>query len=531
MSLQAPAPSTLATLRHALTELQAGRFWQTLPVFESGQTGDSTQARILHAFCLAGTGQPDAAATMLCQIAQHHPTEQHPLQDLVDLMAAQDRRPEAQRVGQAALQYAPQDIRLYEIQASLLVQLGQMTDAITLLQHALTLRPGNVQAHNLLAMALVEQGAMDDALATLHAALAIQPDHAGTLSNIGTILTGMGRLEEALEHFRRAISQRPDEARIRLNHSISLLKAGRYHQGWTEHEWRLHLPGHTHLPPERLLPSLGPDTSLHGSRVLVTQEEGLGDTLMYLRYVPLLAERGAEVHVQVPATLAALCRRIPGVQAVHDLAATPAYDWHCPFISLPRVFAATSTPWGKACPYLQADPEKVKALAHLLPDNGRMNVGLVWGGAQRPTLVAPNIIDRRRSMSLPMLAPLTTIRGINLISLQKGPYAEQMMDPPQDMVLYDPTDDLHSMDDTAALIMSLDVVVSVDTSVAHLAGALGKPVLLMDRYDNCWRWLHGRTDTPWYPTLSIARQTTPRQWDTVVDQVVRSLTSMAANRS
>ena len=134
-------------------------------------------------------------------------------------------------------------------------------------------------------------------------------------------------------------------------------------------------------------------------------------------------------------------------------------------------------------------------------------------------------------MPLHTLAPLGQIPGINLISLQKGPYAEQMMDPPEGMALYDPTDSLHTMEDTAALIMALDVVVSVDTAVVHLAGALGKPVLLMDRYDNCWRWLHGREDSPWYPGLRIIRQTTPRHWQDVVARVAQVLASMAGTET
>ncbi|WP_331000161.1 tetratricopeptide repeat protein [Acetobacter garciniae] len=525
-----PSPDP-STLQHALAQIKAGHFTQVLPVLEPYAAGRNDQAKILYAFCLAGTGRHAQAATLLCEVATRNPTSLHPVQDLSEVMAALDRRVEATATCRAALERTPHDARIHETLGSLLVQQGQLDDAVEILGQASALRPNSTLARNLLAMALTERGNMDDALAHLHETARDHPRHAGTLSNIGTILTGMGQLEDALDHFRRAITLRPEDAQIRLNHSVALLKAGLYAHGWQEHEWRFNLPGHTTLPPARLMPTLGANTDIRGRRVLITQEEGLGDTLMYLRYIKPLSDRGAITHLWVPQTLADLCRRVVGVHTVQVGGAVPDYDWHCPFISLPRVFAATPDAWGTPPPYLRADSLKIRELARFLPDNGRLNVGLVWGGDPRPTMIAPNVVDRRRSLNLRELAPLSHVAGINLISLQKGHYAQQMMDPPEDMVLYDPTDELHTMDDTAALIMSLDVVVSVDTSVVHLAGALGKPVLMMDRYDNCWRWLQGRTDTPWYPTLHIIRQSTPRRWTDVIERVAHTLGVMAEKRS
>ncbi|MFT9014158.1 MAG: tetratricopeptide repeat protein [Acetobacter sp.] len=529
VSLPPPAPD-LVTLQRALAEIRSGHFARVMPVLAPYADGPDIQAKILYAFCLAGTGLHSQAAIILCDVAGRNPTSLHPTQDLSDVMAALDRRADAAATCRAALELTPHDARLHEVLGSLLVQQGLLDEAVETLGKAVALRPNGALARNLLAMALTERGNMDDALTQLHDTSREHPRHAGTLSNMGTILTGMGRLEDALEHFRRAIALRPEDAQIRLNHSVALLKAGLYTHGWQEHEWRFNLPGHTTLPLARLMPTLGPDTDIRGRRILITQEEGLGDTLMYLRYIKPLSDRGAITHLWVPQSLADLCRRVVGVHTVQVGGHAPDYDWHCPFISLPRVFAATSDAWGSRPPYLRADSVKVRELAHFLPQNGRLNVGLVWGGDPRPTMVAPNVVDRRRSLNLRELAPLSHVAGINLISLQKGDYARQMMDPPEDMILYDPTDELRTMDDTAALIMSLDVVVSVDTSVVHLAGGLGKPVLMMDRYDNCWRWLQGRADTPWYPTLHIIRQTTPRRWDDVIERVAHTLGVMAEKR-
>lgn len=524
-----PLPDQL-TLRRARAEIIMGHFNEMRAVLEPFSTSENDLAKTLYAYCLAGIGQPEEAAEILCDIASRHAGTEHPLQALSDLMAELNKRPLAEATCCAALKRTPQDARIYEILGNLLVQYGQFDEAISLLHQAITLRPNSMHSHNLLAMALLEKGCFDESLEHLQSVLETQPDHAGTLSNIGCILAGKGRLDEALDYYRRAISLRPTEPQIRLNHSITLLKAGRYAQGWAEHEWRLRLPGHTSLPPSTLMPSLGPNTDIRGKRILITQEEGLGDTLMYLRYIKPLSDRGAIPHLWVPETLGELSKRVIGAQIVQVGGTTPPFDWHCPFISLPRVFSATPDAMGAPVPYLRADTLKVRELAQLLPENDNLNVGLVWGGAPRPNTISAHIVDRRRSLNLHTLSPLGNVEGVNLISLQKGPYAEQMNDPPPNMVLYDPTHHFHNMDDTAAFIMSLDVVVTVDTSVVHLAGGLGKPVLLMDRYDNCWRWLNGRTDSPWYPTLQIIRQTTPRKWDDVVERVAEVLTILAQHK-
>lgn len=524
------ARSDLITLRQALQAIQAGHFNQPRAQLAPLVARQNEQALILHAFCLCGEGDVQEAARILATIGLRNPDSLHPLQDLSELMAALDRRMATIAVCRAARQLAPSDMRINNVLGDMLVQTGQFEAAIATLAQVTAQQPDNMLSHNLLSMAHTERGELDTALQCLTDCLQYEPDHAATLTNIASVLAAQGQMEQSFAYYRQALVLRPEDARIRVNHSVSLLKAGLYDQGWAEHEWRFRLPGHTSLPMERLLPTLGPKTSLNGQRILITHEEGLGDTLMFLRYVKPLAERGAITHLLVPEALADLCRHVPGVHTVQVEGATPAYDWHCPFISLPRVFAQTPTPWGAPVPYLHASSHKVAALAPLVPQNSKLNVGLVWGGAPRPTSHFAHMIDRRRSMSLHALAPLAKVEGINLISLQKGPYAEQMADPPEGMALYDPTDSLHTMDDTAALIMALDVVVSVDTSVAHLAGALGKPVLLMDRYDNCWRWLHGRDDSPWYPTLHIIRQTTPRQWGDVVARVAQHLAGMANQR-
>lgn len=531
---QAPIRPDQTFLRRAWAEAKLGHYSATLQALTPYQPNNNDQTDLLRATCLAATGRIKEAASLFCALASKAPTEQHPLHMLADLLIPQERRHDLLPVCRAALKLTPQDARLYDLLGDILLQLGQYDAGIENLRHSVTLRPDNSTSLNLLAMALYERGKSDEALALLNNTLTTTPDHAGTLSNIGCILSGLGRLQEALTFYNKAIHLYPDHAQIRLNHSIALLKAGRYAQGWREHEWRLQLPGHTSLPPTTLMPTLshstGPQSNLHGKRILITQEEGLGDTLMYLRYIEPLAQRGAITHLWVPQTLGALCRRVRGAAFVQVGGSVPEFDWHCPFISLPRVFSATSYGMGAAVPYLKASARKVKAFAKLVPQNGKLNVGLVWGGAPRPNTVGPHMTDRKRSMPLATLAPLAKLAGLNLISLQKGPYAHDSAPPPAGMTLLDPTPHLHTLDDTAALLMSIDVLVSVDTSCVHLAGGLGRPVILLDRFDNCWRWLHGTPNSPWYPTLRIIRQTEPRQWDPVIAQLCQALTAMAHHK-
>ena len=196
------------------------------------------------------------------------------------------------------------------------------------------------------------------------------------------------------------------------------------------------------------------------------------------------------------------------------------------------MFSGTPQPWGLAPPYLDTDPDRVAALAAAFPIEPYrpLRVGLAWGGAPRPENLAANMVDRKRSIGLAALAPLAQLRGVRLVSLQVGPYADELRAPPPGLAIADPMRDIADMDDTAALMRHLDVVVSVDTSVVHLAGGLGLPTILLDRYDNCWRWLHDRTDSPWYPSLTIVRQTSQGDWAGVVDRLLPMLQTMADAR-
>jgi hypothetical protein len=219
---------------------------------------------------------------------------------------------------------------------------------------------------------------------------------------------------------------------------------------------------------------------------------------------------------------------VPGVAAVLQPDDTPPeHDYCCPFFSLPRVFETTPDSIPAAIPYLHADPALVAAWADRLKP-GRLRVGLVWAGQARPALRGFVTLDGRRSTTLATLAPLAAVPGVVFVSLQTGPAAAQARTPPPGMVLLDPMAEVKDFADTAAIIANLDLVISVDTAVVHLAGGMGKPVFLLDRYDHCWRWLSGRADSPWYPALRVFRQARIGEWAPVLQRVATALAAFAS---
>lgn len=518
------------TLRAALDALHAGRHEEACALSRSFASEDDIEARLLHGLALGGLGRVDASARLLCQIAREKPQALHPCRDLADLLASQQRAADADAAYAAALRLTPDDPRLLLAYGEYLAGWWRPAESEAVLRRGLRARPNDLATMNQLGIVLAALGRMDEALAIFRDVVAINPANHAAWANLGCALANEGAFEDSLTYYHRAIRLKPDDAQIRLNHSICLLKAGRMTQGWTEHEWRLALPGHTDLPRRLLLPTLSPGSDLSGSTVLVTQEEGFGDTLMHLRYVPLLADRGARVLLWVPEALKRVAQRVePRATVLSGDVPNLGFTWHCPFISLPRAFAGTADAGGRPAPYLRTDPARVAAMAAFLPERKGARVGLVWGGAPRPNDPVAHGIDRRRSIGLAALAPLAGIDGVTFISVQKGPYADQLADAPPGLRLFDPMVQAQDMDDTASLLMSLDLVVTVDTSIVHLAGGLGRPTILLDRYDNCWRWLHGRTDSSWYPSVRIIRQSRPGDWSDVVERLVGMLRTIPSS--
>ncbi len=407
--------------------------------------------------------------------------------------------------------------------------LGKMEEAIGHLSHVLSVRPDHVDARWELArmlqahgLALVDQGRMDAAIAAFGRAAATDPANAAAHANLGTALATEGRFEDSLAATTDALRLSPADVTIHVNRAVNLLKAGRLPEGWAENEWRHKKPGREKLPPALLLPRLEHLGSLKGRTVVIYHEEGFGDTIQFLRYAPMLAEAGAKVVAWMPPELLPLVRGQAGIaECLTGNVTLPQFDYHCPIISLPYVFGTTLDTVPAAIPYIQADPARALEWSARLPAGRR--VGLVWAGEPRGYDPPAQALDSRRSIPLSALAPITGIPGLSFVSLQMGSARGQVAAP-----VHDPMGAVKDFADTAAIVANLELVVSVDTSVAHLAGAMGKPVLLLDRYDNCWRWLTGRADSPWYPGLRIFRQPAVGDWSTPVQAAAEALRDWAA---
>jgi tetratricopeptide (TPR) repeat protein len=522
------APDRTLLLCAAFAALESGRFAAVLAPCRALLAADpaDAEARLLLGLARGAQGGTEDAADLLHEVARARPDQAHPCHDLAALLRRLGQAERAVAQYRAALRRAPADAALRRGLAQLHLDIGDPAAALA----ALGDPSGSAAAQFLAGLAAAETGDIPAATAAFRGTVALDPGPAAGWSNLGMMLKVAGRHAEAVAAHDQAVARAPEDAQLHVNRAVALLHAGRWREAWAEYEWRLRLPGHTALPLDRLLPDLAVAGDLTGRTVLLTHEEGYGDTLQFARYAPLLARRGARVVLAVPAALARLLA--PLAPLADPAAPLPAYDFHCPFFSLPRVFATTPETVPAAVPYLAADPVLAAGWRDRLRAAGPgLRVGLVWAGQARPWLPGFATLDRRRSAGLAAFAPLAGVAGVTFVSLQAGPSATEAAAPPPGLTVLDPMGDVADFADTAAIIAGLDLVVSVDTAVVHLAGALGTPVLLLDRYDNCWRWLSGRDDSPWYPGLRIFRQDRLGDWDGPLIRAAAALRERAQRKA
>jgi Flp pilus assembly protein TadD len=522
------ASHRIAALTKAISDLTADRFASVTthcgPLL--ARNPDDTEALLLFGLAAGARGHTEHAARLLHRAARGRGAADHPFHDLVVILRRTGQPGLVEPQFRALHRLAPDDVSLAHAFAEFLYDTGQSEAAVPVLEEVLRLRPEGMPTRNLLAMALASLGRTEAAIAQLRDVTRRDPTQAGCWANLGLLLKDDGRFEEALAAYGKAVALAPADAQIRVNRVVALLRAGRWTEAWPDYEWRLTLAGHAVRRP-RLLPALAGLPELTGRTILAVHEDGFGDTLHFARYLPLLAARGARVIASVPATLARIMRTVPGVAAIHDPDDTvPDHDFYCPFFSLPRAFETVPDSIPAPIPYLRADPALTELWNARLPA-GAVRVGLVWAGQARPMLPGFATLDGRRSMALAALAPLAAVPGVVFVSLQHGKEAAQAGTPSPGMMLFDPMPAVTDFADTAAIIANLDLVVSVDTSVVHLACGMGKPVFLLDRYDHCWRWLSGRVDSPWYPALRIFRQPCMGDWETVSRAATAALAAFA----
>lgn len=417
------------------------------------------------------------------------------------------RMAEAATLYRKILVFDPQQVVVWN-------HLGVATLSEAVIRRALKLVPLLVEGHCNLAAARRAGGDAAGAVASLFAAAVLNPSLAAPLNNLGALERGRGENDRAVSLFRRASLLAPDHPDIHCNLAAALLQAGDYRQGWREHEWRLHPGALRDLSRDFAMP-LWQGESLAGKTLLFHGEQGYGDNLQFVRFAAPLAALGAKVIVETPPPLARLLAGAPGVSAVVAQGdALPPADFHLPMMSAPERLGTTLETIPAGIPYLaapEAETARWRERAALWPG---LKVGLVWAGNPAIKLPWAMVGNKLRSIEPRVLAPLLALPGITCVSLQKDHAAPAMLDFMGEM---------RDFADSAALIEQLDLVITVDTAVAHLAGSLGKKVWILSRFDGCWRWLGHRADSPWYPSARLFHQKSPGDWGPVIAEIVDEL--------
>jgi tetratricopeptide (TPR) repeat protein len=396
-------------------------------------------------------------------------------------------------------------------------------DALTCYEQALALDPDNPSALTDRGVALALLDRFEEAITSHEQALRIGPHIISAHVNRGNAMLKLSRLQEALEAYTEALAREPVNPDANFNAALTRLCLGDYGEGWKqyEHRWRTkHFAGCRPDYPQPMW--RGEDIA--GKRIVLNSEQGLGDVIQFVRYAPLVAARGAEVILAVPRALAMLVATVPGIsRVVANGDSLPDFDLFCPMMSLPLVFGTELETVPANVPYLQPFEDRLAAWQPRLPDNGRVRVGVCWAG--NPDFGN----DRNRSISLESFAALFGVPGIDFVSLQKdvSPAQVALLDQHGVLRLGEQFGDFA---DTAAVVAMLDVVIAVDTSVVHLAGAMGKVTALLIPFSPDWRWLLNRSDSPWYPTLRIFRQPAIGDWESPLARLRSELEDITRRR-
>jgi tetratricopeptide (TPR) repeat protein len=511
-----PVPPDSARLQQALALHQQGRLAQAKAAYEEILRTRPAHADALHLLGVVAiqSQEYETAVGLIQQAIGHSPGNAAFHSNLGTALKALNRLEEAVAGFNRAIQLKPDYAEAYSNRGNALQSLGRLDDAVASYDRAIALRPGDAEFHSNRGNALLGLNRADEALASHDRAIQLRPEHAEAHSNRGYALQALNRLDAAVASYDRAIQLQPGHAEAHWNKALTLLIAGDYENAWPLYEWRWKREGATGLRrtfPQPLWLGTG---SLRDKTILLHSEQGLGDTLQFCRYATLVAGLGARVILEVPAPLAGLLRDLEGVaELIARGDPLPRFDFHCPLLSLPLAFRTTLANVPSPRGYLRADPARLSQWTATLGHRNGPRAGLVWSGSARTGY------DQRRSLGLAQLLRHLP-QDWSYVCLQKDLTAadrEILQQHPN--VRHWPND----FSDAAALVQLMDVVITVDTSLAHLSGALGQRTWVLLPFSPDWRWLLERPDSPWYPSARLFRQETPGDWESPLAKLAGAL--------
>ena len=421
----------------------------------------------------------------------------------------------------AAIALDPDYAEAYNARGGVLHTLKRFDEALASFDRAIAVKRDYASAFNNRGITLKALGRPEDALTSYDTAIALNPSQAETHNNRGNLLTELNRLDDALASYDKAILLKPDFADAFKNRGQLKLMTGRFDEGWRDYEWRFDAQGFPDKKPAFEAPAWNGE-DLSGRHIVVFGEQGMGDTIQFARYLSLLARKNADVTFVTDSKLVRVLHSLPEkIRIVEKISRSTRFDFQCALMSLPLRFRTDLSSIPNAVPYLESDGELVAHWRQRIGSHG-LKIGIAWQGSPF------NKLDAGRSISLRQFVPLARIPGVRLISLQKHFGTDQLAQLPGDITIETLTsldDGADAFIDTAAIMANLDLVVTCDTSIAHLAGALGRPVWVALKYVPDWRWMLDREDSPWYPTMRLFRQKAEGDWTPVftgIEQRIRA---------
>jgi len=551
---------------------EQGQLTQAVASFQQGLRAQPHNAEIHNnlGLALARQGKMVDAVGRYRQALRLNPDYAAAHYNLGLALNAQGQHDAAIAAFQQALHFQPAYPEAWNDLGNALAEQEKLEEAVSSYRQALRLRPDYAEAHYNLGVVFVKQGRDEEAMAHYHQALRSRPNYADAHFNLANALHSQGRIDEAMTHFLDDLRLRPDRPETNLSCALVWLIRGDFERGWPAYEWRWRQPDSVARP---FVQPLWDGPALDGRTILLHAELGLGDTLQFIRYAPLVKQRGGKVIVECQSALPRLLASAEGIDhLVARGSPLPSFDVQAPLLSLPAIMQTALTTVPRAIPYLQADAglvahwrqelrkspkskvespkskvespksEEVQLTSDFGLPTSDFLVGIAWQG--NPVYGH----DPQRSIPLAQFAPLAQVEGVRLISLQKGPGAEQLREPfhsplttyhRSPSTVHRPPSTIHDLGsrldeasgafmDTAAIMKSLDLVVSSDTAIPHLAGALGVPIWLALPLVPDWRWLLEREDSPWYPTMRVFRQRRRGDWEDVFHRIAEELKAVVS---